>query len=163
MIQVNANIQPGDSGGALVDTDGHVIGVDTAASAGFSFQTSGGQGFAIPIDQAIVIETQIASRKSTPGVHIGATAFLGVLVSLSNANSSGATLAQAVPNGPAARAGLVQGDTITALAGHAIDKPSTLTNLILLYHPGDKVQVAWSDGSGQTHRATVTLGAGPPQ
>jgi S1-C subfamily serine protease len=163
LIQVNANIQPGDSGGALVDTNGHVIGVDTAASAGFSFQTSGGQGFAIPINQAISIETQIAARHSTAAVHIGPTAFLGVLVSVSNTNGSGATLASAVPNGPAARAGLVQGDTITSLAGHPVDKASTLTNLILLYQPGDKVQVAYSDTSGQAHQATVTLAAGPPQ
>src|ERR1039457_2713314 len=48
LIQVNADIQPGDSGGPLVDTAGKVLGMDTAASAGFSFQTAGTQGYAIP-------------------------------------------------------------------------------------------------------------------
>ena len=163
LIQVNAIIQPGDSGGALVDTNGRVIGVDTAASAGFSFQTSGGEGFAIPINQATQVGRQIQSGQSTGGVHIGPTAFLGVLVNASNPNSSGATLAQAVPNGPAAQAGLAAGDTITSLAGHTVDKPSTLTNLILQYHPGDMVRVGWSDSSGQSHQSTVTLASGPPQ
>ncbi len=63
LIQTNANIQAGDSGGSLVNTSGQVIGMDTAASAGFSFespdQSSGSEGFAIPINQAISIARQI--------------------------------------------------------------------------------------------------------
>jgi S1-C subfamily serine protease len=55
------------------------------------------------------------------------------------------------------------GDVITAIDGRAVDKPATLTSLILRYHPGDKVQLAWSDSTGQSHRATVTLGTGPAQ
>ena len=59
LIETNADIQPGDSGGALVDTSGDVLGIDTAASAGFSFQSndqsSGNQGYAIPIDTALSI------------------------------------------------------------------------------------------------------------
>ena len=149
LIQVNANIQPGDSGGALVDTNGHVIGIDTAASAGFNFQTAGGQGFAIPINQAIGIARQIqparAPRRSTsaPPPSWGCWS--------TPAASSGPgppwpTPCRAVrPPRPDWRAG----DTITSLAGHSVDKPSTLTNLILGYHPGDKVEVGWSDTSGQ--------------
>ena len=63
LIETNADIQPGDSGGALVDTSGDVIGIDTAASAGFSFQSndqsSGTQGFAIPINTALAIAKSI--------------------------------------------------------------------------------------------------------
>jgi S1-C subfamily serine protease len=163
LIQVDANIQPGDSGGALVDTQGRVIGVDTAASAGFSFQTAGSQGFAIPINQASAIAHQIQSGQATDSVHIGPTAFLGVLIDAGNGNGPGASLSQAVAGGPAAQAGLGAGDTITSLAGQTVDSPSTLTKLISKYHPGDKVQVAWTDGSGQTHQATVTLATGPAQ
>jgi S1-C subfamily serine protease len=163
LIQINADIQPGDSGGALVDRNGHVIGVDTAASAGFSIQTSGSQGYAIPINQATAIAGQIKSGQATESVHIGPTAFLGVLVSVQNTTGPGATLTNAVPGGPAAAAGLAQGDVITSIAGHPVDKPSTLTNLILLYHPGDKVQVGWSDSTGQSHSSTVTLANGPAQ
>jgi S1-C subfamily serine protease len=164
LIQVDAEIQPGDSGGALVDTQGRVIGVDTAASAGFSFQTSGGQGFAIPINQATGIANQIQSGQATDTVHIGPTAFLGVLIDPGNNNNgTGASLARAVAGGPAAQAGLTAGDTITSVAGQTVDSPSTLTRLISKYHPGDKVQVGWTDGSGQSHQATVTLATGPAQ
>ena len=63
LIETNADIQPGDSGGALVDTSGQVLGIDTAASAGFSFQSNGQsqgtQGFAIPINTALSIARAI--------------------------------------------------------------------------------------------------------
>ena len=53
LIQTNANIQPGDSGGSLVNTAGEVIGIDTAASQGYSLQTTGTEGYAIPINDAL--------------------------------------------------------------------------------------------------------------
>ncbi|HEX4863556.1 MAG TPA: trypsin-like peptidase domain-containing protein [Acidimicrobiales bacterium] len=160
LIQTNANIQPGDSGGALANSKGQVIGIDTAASAGFSFQTQGNQGFAIPINQAQTIATQI--RNSQPGatVHIGSTAFLGVLVD-TTASASGATLSGVVSGGPASQAGLQSGDTIVTLAGKPVDNPNTLTALIGQYHPGDRVAVGWVDPSGQSHQASVQLGTGP--
>ena len=68
-----------------------------------------------------------------------------------------------MPGGPAAEAGLTTGDTITSLAGHSVDKPSTLTNLVLLYHPGQQVVVGWSDTAGRSHQTTVTLTTGPAQ
>ena len=165
LIEVNANIKPGDSGGALANTKGQVIGVDTAASAVFSFQASGGQGFAIPIDQAMTIAHQIQSGQATADVHIGPTAFLGVLINAkpTGTSQSGATLAEVVPGKAAALAGLVAGDTITAVAGQAIASPSALTSLVLRYHPGDKVRVDWVDAAGQSHHGTLTLTPGPAQ
>jgi S1-C subfamily serine protease len=163
LIEVDADIVPGDSGGALVDTSDRVIGIDTAASATFNFQTAGGQGFAIPINQAVGIAREIENGQGTATVHIGQTAFLGVLVSASDAAGPGATLSDAVPGGPAAAAGLANGDTITSLGGHSVDKPSTLTELILGYRPGQKVVVGWTDMTGQAHQTTVTLASGPAQ
>jgi S1-C subfamily serine protease len=93
LIETNADIQPGDSGGALVNTSGEVLGVDTAASAGFSFQSndqsSGTQGFAIPINTALSIAHQIVAGNGSSTVHIGTTAFLGVKVSPAGSSSSG--------------------------------------------------------------------------
>ena len=65
LIEVNSDIQPGDSGGPLVNTAGRVLGMDTAASAGFSFQTSGTQGYAIPINTAVSIADRIESGQTS--------------------------------------------------------------------------------------------------
>ncbi len=93
LIETNADIQPGDSGGSLVNTSGEVVGIDTAASAGFSFQSSGqssgNQGYAIPINEAITIAKQIEAGTASSTVHIGATAFLGVEVAQSSCTSGG--------------------------------------------------------------------------
>jgi S1-C subfamily serine protease len=82
LIETNADIQPGDSGGALVNSYGQVIGMNTAASSGTQFQSESGQSaaqaYAIPIDKAETIADQIEAGQSSSTVHIGATAFLGI-------------------------------------------------------------------------------------
>ena len=92
LIETNADIQPGDSGGALVNTSGQVLGVDTAASAGFSFQSNdqsgGSQGFAIPINTALSIARAIEAGSASSTVHIGQTAFLGVEINPSAGGNS---------------------------------------------------------------------------
>lgn len=186
LIETNADIQPGDSGGALVNTSGQVLGVDTAASAGFSFQSnnqsSGNQGYAIPINTALALARAIEAGAGSSTVHIGETAFLGVEISPTGSSSgsnaggffggnsgntgssaSGASIASTVTNGPAQEAGLAGGDVITSFGGKTISSSNDLTNAIGLYHPGDKVTVGWTDSSGQTHTATVQLSSGPPQ
>src|ERR1700722_3073908 len=100
LIEDNANIQPGDSGGSLVNSYGEVIGMDTAANTGYSFQSPTGQGgtgsagaeqaYAIPINAALSIAKQIEAGTTTASIHIGATAFLGVEIqSASQSTGSG--------------------------------------------------------------------------
>lgn len=172
LIQTNADIQPGDSGGSLVNTAGQVIGIDTAASAGFSFQGGGTEGFSIPIDKALAIATDIVSQKASSTIHIGSTAFLGVQVasnsSFGGGSGGGSTVAGAaiqtvVPGGAASQIGLATGDTITSLGGKSVTSPSDLTQVISQDEPGQKVSIGWVDSSGESHTATVTLGNGPPQ
>jgi len=187
LIETNADIQAGDSGGSLVNSAGEVIGVDTAASAGFSFQSSGqsagNQGYAIPINEAISIAKQIEAGSTSSNVHIGATAFLGVEVAQTscngggfgggfgngfgtgsgNASSPGALVCSVVTSSPAQESGLAEGDTITSLNGQSVASPSGLTNLLLPFHPGDKVTIGWTDSSGQSHSASAQLSSGPPQ
>jgi S1-C subfamily serine protease len=163
LIQTNCNIQPGDSGGALVNSSGEVVGMDTAASTGFSFQTQGNQGFAIPVNQATTIAGQIQAGKASQTVHIGQTAFLGVEIDTTSsaAGTPGAVVSHALPGGAAAAAGIGDGSVITSLGGSKVDSSTTLTNLISRYHPGDKVLVAWTDANGQSHTTTVTMANGP--
>ena len=83
LIETNANIQPGDSGGSLVNAYGQVIGIDTAASSGSqvqsqSSQTQTTQAYAIPINEAVSLAQQMEAGTTSADVHIGATAFLGV-------------------------------------------------------------------------------------
>lgn len=76
LIGTSAAIQAGQSGGPLVDAQGDVVGVDVAASSGYTgSQTS---GFAIPIDDAEAVATAILGGQETGTLHIGATPFLGV-------------------------------------------------------------------------------------
>jgi S1-C subfamily serine protease len=180
MIQVNANIQAGDSGGPLVDADGQVIGIDTAGSGtsgfGFGGSSSGNQAFAIPINDAVSIMKQIESGQGTSTIHVGATAFLGVSLEPSGssqsgfggfaigggANASGLTVGSVVSGKPAQQAGLQAGDVITSVAGQSVDSDSAVSSVLLGHHPGDTIQISWTDSSGQSHTANVSLASGPP-
>jgi len=79
-----------------------------------------------------------------------------------NSTTSGAQVAGTMSGGAAAKAGLVQGDVITSLAGKNVNSPTALTAIMEQLHPGQQVSIAWTDSSGQSHTGTVTLGSGPP-
>ncbi len=91
LIETNANIQPGDSGGSLVNSYGQVIGMDTAASSGTQFQSQSGQtavqAYAIPINDALSVAKQIEAGTASSTTHIGATAFLGLEIGSSSSSS----------------------------------------------------------------------------
>jgi S1-C subfamily serine protease len=173
MVETDADIQPGDSGGPLLNTSGQVLAIDTAGSTTFRFQfsgsdnTSGTDGFAIPINDALSVAKQIESGKSSSSVHIGASAFLGVEVastsaySESGAPTSGATIVGVVSASPAAGASLAAGDTITAVGDQAVSSSSSLQDVMDQLHPGQKVVVSWVDQYGNSQKATVTLATGP--
>lgn len=175
-LGTNADVEPGDSGGSLVNSSGQVIGIDTAGSSGSSngfaaqsaqsTQTSQSTAYAIPINSALVIVRQIESGQSTSTTHVGATAFLGVSIdtqaSQDGGSTSGASIAGVVEGGAAAKAGLVAGDTITAINGTSIAQPSDLSGALVELHPGQTVQISWTDGSGQSHTGSITLASGPP-
>ena len=184
MIETNANIQPGDSGGSLVNAEGQIIGMDTAASSSSEMSSPFGsspsgqsssstpsqtQAFAIPINRALSIASEIEAGSASSTVHIGATGFLGVEVGSSGnsfmpggeQDSSGVTVAGTLPGSPAAQAGLSEGDVIDSINGHAVSSSSDIQSAIGQDHPGDQVSVAWTDQSGQTQTSTMTLANGP--
>jgi S1-C subfamily serine protease len=175
LIQTDAAVLPGDSGGPLVNDGGQVIGMDAAASSAntpFIAQTATPQGFAIPIDSALAIAKQIEAGTGSATVHVGPTGFLGVEVvpatqsgggfpNGGGSQAQGALVGGVLSGYPAAQIGLAQGDVITAVDGQAVTSPTALTDLLSAHHPGDAVQLQWTDASGQTHTATVRLASGP--
>ena len=118
------------------------------------------EGYAIPINQALDIAQQIEDGKSSDAVHIGASAMLGISVETSP-GTTGAVVGDVVADGKADDAGITAGDVITSFAGHTVESPDTLSELLNKQHPGDKVEVGWTDQSGQSHKATIELITGP--
>jgi S1-C subfamily serine protease len=177
LIQVDAPIVAGDSGGPLTDSSGKVIGIDTAASAsttrsgtfpgrgGFVGNSGSGTslGFAIPISKALTVAKQIESGQSDSSGNSGGSdssgqGYLGVEVT--DGSSVGATVGGTVIGSPAEAAGISAGDVITALDGHDVASASDLSQQLSGTHPGQQVTVTWTDESGNSASATLTLMAG---
>jgi S1-C subfamily serine protease len=125
------------------------------------------QAYAIPVNRALSIASEIEAGHSSSTVHIGATGFLGVELSSQGSSgfgghgSSGVAVEGVLSGSPAATAGLSEGDVITSIAGRSVSSPSDVESVIEQYHPGDKVTIGWSDGFGQSHTSTATLATGP--
>lgn len=155
LIQVDSGIRPGDSGGPTVNTANQVIGINTAASE--NYHLGRGQGFVIPINQAMAIAGQIRSGAGGPTVHVGPTGFLGVGVTDAN-GGAGAVIQRVVVDGPAARAGINPGEVITSINGAPVNSATALTNLMDQHYPGDTIAVGLASGAV----ANVVLADGPP-
>jgi len=168
LIQVDAGIQPGDSGGPLADASGRVVGIDVAASRDdprFSFSGGDvGEAYAIPIQKALAVAQRITSGKGGDGIHIGATrGVLGVGVQGSRfSDESGATVARVGRGTPADDAGISSGSVITSIDGTDVGSASDLTRVMAPYSANDTVRVTWTDEAGDTHRATIRLESAPP-
>ncbi len=156
MIQFDAAIQPGDSGGPLYNSSGKVVGVDTAGSARAGRRTTGNQGFAIPINAAVSIARQIASGASSPDIVRGHRGILGVRVQDSS-SPSGALVIGVEAGSPADMIGLAQGDVVVSVAGKAIGSVSALRSALANHKPGDSVSLSWLDTSGANHSAMLQL------
>jgi S1-C subfamily serine protease len=153
LIETDADVQSGDSGGPLYDSSGTVIGMDTAASSGGT-----PDGYAIPIATAVSIARQIEAGVDNATIDQGYPAFLGVSV---QDGDGGAQVAGVASGSAADDAGLAAGDTITAVGGSAVTSAGGLSTALESYSPGQRVSVSWTDGSGAAHSATITLGTGP--
>ena len=179
MLQTNAAIAEGDSGGALANGAGQVIGMNTAADS----QQLGGpgtsMGFAIPINRALSIAKKVAAGQGSSEILIGSKVSSGIMgvnvaaisqasqclsqmnFSYSPPTNSGALVCSAFPGDPASRAGVKAGDVITAVNGQTVSSANQLTGTMRQYGPGDTVSVTWLSRSGQRHTSSLTLANGP--
>ena len=160
-IQTDAAINPGNSGGALVDIDGRLVGINTAIlSRNGGFQ---GVGLAVPANLVShVAESLVKTGKVVRG-------YLGVNIqnitpalmdSFELKSNKGALVADVVPEAPAAKAGLEQGDVITALNGQPVTDANNLKLQVSSFAPGTKLNLEVLR-EGQTRRITATTGERP--
>jgi S1-C subfamily serine protease len=156
LIATDTPVVPGYSGGPLENSQNRVLGIVTAGSTTSGFH----RGFAIPLPQALQLARRIMSGKSNAIVHVGPTAFLGVVLT---DVPGGAKIYSVVPGKPADVAGLVKGDVITSLNGTKISSRTDVRNTVLSLVPGTAVPIGWTDTNGIAQTGTITPMSGPPQ
>lgn len=164
VFQTDAAINPGDSGGPLIDLAGQVVGIDTAVATGTTTEPAQGIGFAIPSSTFLAEARQIISSAAHGGspsqTNPGATTnkgFLGVEVA---STANGVVVAAVESGGPAAAAGVTAGDVITSVNGTPVSSASQLRTLVERHKPGQHVRLGVTDQAG-SRTVTVTLGAAP--
>ena len=134
LIQTDASISSGNSGGPLVNATGEVIGINTAVAASGQRTAAENIGFAIPVDQAVPVVERLRgnSQAAAPG-------YLGVRSQDPTDGSRGAVLVEVVDGSPAASAGLEIGDLITHVGDRAVDGAASLAAAVRSHQPGATV------------------------
>jgi len=162
-IQTDAAVNPGNSGGALVDTAGQVIGVTSSIESVGSSQ--GGQsgsiglGFAIPSSEARNVAQQLISTGTVKHAYLGVGVQDGT-ATVGGAQQNAAIVGTVTGSTPAAEAGLKSKDAIIALNGAAVGSADSLVGQIRALSPGTKVNLTVVR-DGQSQQVTVTLGTAP--
>jgi serine protease Do len=168
-IQTDAAVNPGNSGGPLVDIRGRVVGMNVAIATGRESQgttegQSSGISFAIPLGTVEAVVQQLIGRGTV------SRGFLGVawggredpVVFDEGLGRTAVRIASVNDGGPAAAAGLQPGDLITEIHGHSITGSEGLRATVTSFLPGEEVTVtAWRDGTPKEF--TVRLGEFPPE
>ena len=154
VIQTSAHINAGSSGGALVDLDGEVVGIPTLGKAPpTGGDNAPGIGFAISSNRARTIADQlIASGRVTDSGRADAG------LTLETSETRGALVIGVETGGPADKAGIVVGDTVTAVDRTQVPDYPTYTEAIAAHRPGDEVTLTVVRRDGTTATVKVTLG-----
>ncbi len=153
-LQTDAAINPGNSGGPLVDKSGAVIGINSAIATldSSSSQTGSiGLGFAIPINQARRTAEQLIKTGKSSHPIIGVSLDTRYM-------SGGARIAEVMAGSPAAKAGIVVGDTIIGIDGKSVESADELIVAVRAKQPGDSVKLLLS-ANGSKRTVTVVLAA----
>jgi putative serine protease PepD len=162
-IQTDAAVNPGNSGGALVDAGGRVIGITSSiASLGTSAggpSGSIGLGFAIPVNEAKDVAAQLQDGGTVSHAFLGVTLADGT-ATVDGTRRQAAVIGSVTGEAPAARAGLAEGDAVVALDGRRLDGADSLVARIRALRPGTAgTLTAVRDGASR--EVEVTLGTRP--
>ena len=159
LLQTDAAINPGNSGGALVNDNGELVGINSLIES-YSGSSSG-VGFAIPVNYAKDIADQIIGGKTPVHPYLGATlSSVNALNARTNklSTDSGAYVASVVEDGPAAKAGIQEGDVITKLGDDEISSADGLIIALRSHDVGEKVEITLMRGKDEK-KVTVELGS----
>lgn len=162
-IQTDAPINSGNSGGALLDSRGRLIGINTAILSG----RGGGNigiGFAVPIQMAMGVADQLRQFGEVKRGRIGVT--IAALSperarALGLSTNRGALIGEVAPASPAAQGGLVSDDVIVEVNGRKIETPGNLTATVSMTRPGESLQIVYMR-AGQVRRTSVVAAAPEP-
>ena len=166
-IQTDTAINPGNSGGALLNMKGEVVGINSSKIASDSVE---GMGFAIPISRAEPILDELMSKETREKVEDESqAAYLGITCLNVSSNTEemynmpvGVFVRSVEENGPAAEAGIQEGDIIQKFDGTTVQTYDNLTNQLSYYRVGEQVEIVIARAEGgayQEQTVTVTLGA----
>ena len=170
LIQTDAAINEGNSGGALLNMKGELIGINEAKSSSTSTgATVDNIGFAIPIDKAEESLQQLMNLKTRERVDASQASYLGIRGSDVSSEASemygiptGVVISEVVENGPADQAGVKSGDVLTELDGHSISNMSQLQDVLEYYAAGETVDIdvqRADNGEYQAQTLSITLGS----
>ena len=159
LIQTDAAINPGNSGGALVDDEGKLVGINSIIESASG--SSSGVGFAITSNYAVEIAQKIINGEAITHAYLGGSFQTVTAQNASRAGLSvnqGAYVAEVTSGSPADKAGIKQGDVITAIDGEEITSSDGVVLAVRSHNVGDTVSVTLVRGS-QTQTVSVTLGS----
>ena len=159
LIQTDAAVNPGNSGGALVDSEGKLVGICTLFSS--DTESFAGIGFAIPVNYAVNVANKIIAGQTVTHAYIGLSM---QTVNAQNATANnlsvnqGAYVAEVAAGGPAEKAGIQKGDIITAVNGKAITSADGMILDVRSHEVGQTVSVTFMRGN-EEKTVDVTLGS----
>lgn len=164
LIQTDAAINHGNSGGPLLNLEGQIVGINTLvvrdSPAGDQAE---GLGFAVPSNTVRQVAEQLISRGKIDYPFIGISygdVTPQIAAEMNLDAKQGVIVTQITPGSPAAQAGLQPQDVVTAINNDKIDETNSLRSLLFKYHIGDKITLTVARG-GQTMQISLTLAARP--
>jgi serine protease Do len=162
-------VNPGNTGGPLVDIKGRIIGMNVAIATGAESRgttegQSAGISFAIPLGTIESVVDQLITHGNVSRGYLGVSWDRrdDAVIYDEVAHSTGMRVVQVMPDGPAAQAGIKSGDLITSIAGQPVTSPEVLRSVITSMRPGQEVAVKGVRAK-QLQEFSVTLGEYPQQ